>query len=48
VALVEDRGSDVKPRYFMSFRRKEGDAGLFSKFVSEAMKEKLNMFCEKN
>jgi hypothetical protein len=47
VALVEDRGAEMKPRYFMSFRRKEGDAALFSKFVKEAMSEKLEMFVEK-
>ena len=47
VALVEDRGAEMMPRYFMSFRRKEGDAALFSKFVKEAMSEKLQMFCEK-
>lgn len=46
VATVEDRGENIKPRYFMSFRRKNGDAGLFSKFVKRAMKEKLEMFCE--
>lgn len=48
VALVEDRGVEMKPRYFMSFRRKEGDAALFSKFVKEAISEKLQMFVETN
>ena len=47
VAKVQDRGATVKPRYYMDFRRKSGDAGLFSRFVRNVMKEKLSMFCEK-
>jgi len=47
VAKVEDRGAEFKPRYYMGFRRKAGDARLYSKFVKEVMAEKLAMFVEK-
>ena len=47
VAKVTDRGESMKPRYYMDFRRKIGDAGLFSRFVKDVMKDKLEMFCEK-
>lgn len=47
VAKVEDLGEECKPRYYMSFRRKSGHGGLFSKFVKEVMSQKLSMFVEK-